>query len=193
MLFLNIKKIFFFIKKLIPEKNYYNFLLYILHLHPLKFKGYSLENNLNHINKIIQRHSCNSLLDYGCGKAFLYSKKKLYNKLIKKIFLYDPYYFRFIKKPRDIYDITICTDVMEHIKKKDINKVIKNISHYTRKVIFFSISTKLAKKNLPDGSNAHVSLLSTDLWIKRIKTFSKKKMIIYLRFNNENKIYKINS
>ena len=98
-------------------------------------------NNLNHINKIIQRHSCNSLLDYGCGKAFLYSKKKLYNKLIKKIFLYDPYYFRFIKKPRDIYDITICTDVMEHIKKKDINKVIKNISHYTRKVIFFSIST----------------------------------------------------
>lgn len=156
--------------------------LYLFYLRPLKFKGYSLENNLR---------TCNTLLDYGCGKAFLYSNKKIYNKLIKKYFLFDPYYFRYMKKPQEKYDITICTDVIEHVKKIDINNVIKNINNYSKKVIFFSISTILAKKKLFDGSNAHVSLLKKTQWIKRIKKFSKNK-IIYLRFNSENKVYNIN-
>lgn len=181
--------IFILLKKILSEKNYYNSLLYLFHLSPLKFKGYSLENNLDIINKIIQKHSCNTLLDYGCGKAFLYSKK-IYNKLIKKYFLYDPYYFRYMKKPQEKYDITVCTDVMEHVKITDINNVIKNINNYSKKVIFFSISTIVAKKKLPDGSNAHVSLLKKTQWIKRIKKFSKKK-IIYLRFNSDNKVYNI--
>ncbi len=183
--------IFIFLKKILSEKNYYNSLLYLFHLSPLKFRGYSLENNLAIINKIIQKHSCNTLLDYGCGKAFLYSKKKIYNKLIKKYFLYDPYYYRYMKKPQEKYDITVCTDVMEHVKKADINNVIKNINNYSKKVIFFSISTLLAKKKLFDGSNAHVSLLKKNQWIKRIKKFSKKNMIIYLVFNKENKVYNI--
>ena len=88
------------------------------------------------INKIIQKHCCNTLLDYGCGKAFLY-EKKIYNKLIKKYFLYDPYYLWYMKKPQEKYDITVCTDVMEHVKKADINNVIKNINNYSKKVIFF--------------------------------------------------------
>lgn len=185
------KKFFFsFVKKLL-KKNYYNFLLYFFHLFPSNFKGYSLENNLNIINKVIQRHSCSSLLDYGCGKALMYSKKKLFNKSIKKIFLYDPYYFKFMIKPSDKYDITICTDVMEHIKKRDANTVIKNINKFTKKAIFFSISTELAKKHLPDGTNAHINLLKKDIWIKKIKNYQKKNITTYLRFNNENKVYKI--
>jgi hypothetical protein len=134
--FLFIKKIiliiFIVLKKILSEKNYYNFQLYCFHLRPLKFKGYSLENNLHIINKIINKHCCNTLLDYGCGKAFLY-EKKIYNKLIKKYFLYDPYYFRYMKKPQEKYDITVCTDVMEHVKKADINNVIKNINNYSKK------------------------------------------------------------
>lgn len=180
--------IFITLKKILSEKNYYNFQLYLFHLSPLKFKGYSLENNLYIINKIIQKYSCNTLLDYGCGKAYLYSRKKLYNKLIKKYFLYDPYYFRYMKKPQEKYDITVCTDVMEHVKKTDINNVIKDIDNYSKKVIFFSISTILAKKKLFDGSNAHVSLLKKTQWIKKIKKILKKRMNVYIRFNNENKV-----
>lgn len=42
-----------------------------------------------------------------------------------------------MKKPQEKYDITVCTDVMEHVKKADINNVIKNINNYSKKVIFF--------------------------------------------------------
>jgi nitrogen regulatory protein PII-like uncharacterized protein len=142
-----VKKLLFYFLKKIFKKNYYDFLLYIYHLSPSKFKGYSLKNNLDIINKIIKKYSCNSLLDYGCGKAMLYSKKKIFNQSIKNIYRYDPYNFRFMKRPSCQYDITICTDVMEHIKKKDSNNVIKKISDYTNKVIFYSISTQVAKKN----------------------------------------------
>ena len=48
---------------------------------------------------------------------------------------------------------------MEHIKKKDSNNVIKKISDYTNKVIFYSISTQVAKKNLYDG-RPHIGLPS---------------------------------
>ena len=94
-------------------------------------------------------------------------------------------------KPSDKYDITICTDVMEHIEKRDVNTVIKNINKFTKKAIFFSISTELAKKTLPDGRNAHINLLKKDIWIKKIKKICKKNITTYLRFNNENKVYKI--
>ena len=184
------KKLLFSILKKIFKSNYYDFLLYIYHLHPLKFKGHSLKNNLDIINKLIEKYSCNSLLDYGCGKAMLYSQKKIFNSSVKKIFRYDPYYLRFIKKPSCQYDITICTDVMEHIKKKDSNNVIKKISDYTNKVIFYSISTQVAKKNLYDGTNAHVNLIKKNEWIKKIKKFSKN-INIYIRFNNEIKVYKL--
>ena len=79
---------------------------------------------------------------------------------------------------------------MEHIKKKDSNNVIKKISDYTNKVIFYSISTQVAKKNLYDGTNAHVNLIKKNEWIKKIKKFSKN-INIYIRFNNEIKVYKL--
>jgi len=95
-----------------------------------------------------------------------------------------------MKKPQEKYDITVCTDVIEHVKKADINNVIKNINNYSKKSNFFFNFNSISKKKLFDGSNAHVSLLKKNQWISRIKKFSKNK-IVYLRFNSEIKVYNI--
>ena len=86
------------------------------------FLGYSLSKWIVKIKEIIETSNSNSLIDFGCGKGFLYNNKfkigeKEYENLsdfwsIKNIYLYDPAVKRFSTYPSNTYDGVICTDVI---------------------------------------------------------------------------------
>ena len=62
----------------------------------------------------------------------------------------------------------ICTDVLEHIHPAQTDDFLKTLFLYTRRCVFLNISTKLAKKTFPDGTNLHINLRTKDQWQKKI-------------------------
>jgi|AACY02.5.fsa_nt_gi hypothetical protein len=186
-----VKRKIFSVSKIIFKNKYYDFLMFVYHLRNDKFKGYSLKNNLKFINNIIKKNNINSLIDYGCGKAMYYSDYPFEKKNLD-IFLYDPYFIKYKKLPKKKYELLICTDVMEHIQKHEIEESLIKMDNYSIKNLYFSICTRPAKKILPDGQNAHVTLMSKQAWIAIIKKNISKEKKVYIKFDTDETIEEIN-
>lgn len=105
---------------------------------------------------------CESLLDYGCGKATLADSLPQI-----KVTNYDPAMPRFSARPQPC-DMVACTDVMEHIEPECIDAVLDDIKSLAKKTVFFSIATRPARKTLPDGRNAHISIHDYLWWTNKI-------------------------
>ena len=160
------------------------------------FLGYSLSKWIVKIKEIIETSNSNSLIDFGCGKGFLYNNKfkigeKEYENLsdfwsIKNIYLYDPAVKRFSTYPSNTYDGVICTDVIEHIPESDVIKFIDKLFKLSNKFIFFVIATIPASKYFDDGKNIHLCLKSQHEWEKIFLDFKNKYPNIdqYVFFND---------
>ena len=159
------------------------------------FLGYSLTKWILKIQEIIKTNDCNSLLDFGCGKAFLYKNKfkigdKEFTNLsdfwnLQNIYLYDPGLEEYSDYPKGKYDGIICTDVVEHIPENDILNFIDELFKLSNKFIFVVIATMPASKYFDDGKNIHLSLKDQEEWKKIFLEFKKKYPNInqYIYFN----------
>ena len=136
---------------------------------------------------MIEDYNCKSLLDYGCGKALLYfesiyskSSGKTYKNIeeywskIEKITLFDPCYEKFKSFPKSISDITVCTDVLEHIPEKDLNWVIEELFILTKKLVFIAVPTYLSKELLDGNINTHLTVKDGLWWRDKIESVQKK-------------------
>lgn len=106
-----------------------------------------------------------SILDYGCGRSDLVAH--FWRDGRRRIERYDPALPRFSEMPKGRFDLVFCCDVLEHIPFASVDKVLFEIKEKTG-VVFFTISTKLAKARLPDGRNAHITLLTKSEWTRWI-------------------------
>jgi len=154
------------------------------------FNGISLIYYLNEIEMIINKEQCRSILDYGCGKALLYSEDK-YNKLkldkqghvlsaplpelwcLDYFALYDPGYEKHSKLPKGKYDGVICSDVIEHIDEKDSDWILKEIFSFARKFVFLTIACYEALKKFDNGRNVHVNVQKPEFWKEKLTKLSK--------------------
>lgn len=116
---------------------------------------------LNFAHKLMAK----TILDYGCGKGLL---GQLLQNNGFAISNYDPAIFGEDNIPFPC-DLVVCTDVLEHIEIQYLNNVIDHIKSLANKGIFFTISTKQAIHNMPDGSNAHKIIAGEEFWIKQIR------------------------
>lgn len=107
-----------------------------------------------------------SILDYGCGRGDLVAH--FWKDGERRIAKYDPAIPQFKEMPEGDFDLVLCTDVMEHILIADVDRVFGEIKKKSRNVIF-TISLRPARARLPDGRNAHVTLLSDREWMRWIK------------------------
>jgi hypothetical protein len=98
-----------------------------------------------------------TILDYGCGKGAL--AKALFPRSVME---YDPAIPG--KEKCAPCDIVVCTDVLEHIEPEMLSNVINHLAEMTRKKLLVCIATIEAKKKLPDGRNAHLSLFPASWW-----------------------------
>jgi len=146
------------------------------------FNGRSLVKFITIIDNFIKKYNCESLLDYGCGKAVLYTdnfKKvadvpeitKPIHEIwgIEKFKLFDPGYPEHDTLPKnELFDMVISTDVLEHIPSTDLDWVIREIFSYSSNVVFLNIACMQALKKLKDGRNAHISLYTSGEWLQFI-------------------------
>lgn len=124
------------------------------------FAGHSLKAHVQEIRTIIQNTQSKHLLDYGCGKA-MHHKGAEWGIPVQ---LYDPAVDMFNDVPEGTFDMVICTDVLEHIPEKDLSAVLSVIFAYARKHVYMTVCTREAKKTLPDGRNAHLTVRPEGWW-----------------------------
>ncbi len=105
------------------------------------------QNEVYHFaSDIIQKNNFNSIIDYGCGSGFKLLKyfkdynylgldlKNTINLINKENFIcIEDLDFNTL---RNKYDITICADVIEHVKNPDI--ILNNIKKINSKFVIFS-------------------------------------------------------
>lgn len=108
-----------------------------------------------------------AILDYGCGKG---GTALWLQSLIRKqplaIDLYDPGHELYKHTPlREKYDLVYSCDVLEHIEREDLDATIEHTQSLAGHNIHI-IDMTPAKKHLPDGRNAHVTLMNTHEWIE---------------------------
>ncbi len=159
------------------------------------FLGYSLSRWILKIKEIIKINKCDSLIDFGCGKGFLYKNKftindqEYHNLLdcwkIDDVYLYDPGVKEFSVYPVRKFDGLICTDVIEHIPENDVLEFIDNLFRLSNKFIFLVIATIPATKFFDDGNNIHLCLKNKEEWGKIFLEFEAKYPQInqYVYFN----------
>jgi len=137
------------------------------------FKGMSLKKHIPELQNLLYEHKCKTILDYGSGKGQVHEEYDL-----GEVTLYDPGVIGIDFLPSGTFDAVICTDVLEHIPEDELDETLNNIFSKAEKFVYLSVSTIPAKKTLPNGLNAHVTVKPKDWWLERIKPHAKQKYIV---------------
>ena len=170
----------------------------VMHSHSDRmFNGRSLLKFIDIIKVYLDKNGCQSVLDYGSGKGALYTEDfhtitEEINKPLPEYWdidlcaMYDPAYEKHATLPDGKFDAVICTDVLEHISEADLGWVLREIYSKASKMVFLNVACFEALKKLKDGSNAHVSIFSTEEWIRfaAIESTPFKDLTIYIFADN---------
>lgn len=174
-----------------PSPGYHNLIIQYQEMHTGKhFQGIGCYRYRKEIRKLVNQTGATTLLDWGVGKARQLSKthnpEALYSKLgvfaeswmdalgVDEITGYDPGVEKFATPPLGTFGGVYSIDVLEHCLENDLSWIIEEIFSYAEKFVFLTVSTVPAKKNLPNGENAHVTIKSQEWWITLIDGIAKK-------------------
>ncbi|MCB2106639.1 MAG: hypothetical protein KDE14_03010 [Rhodobacteraceae bacterium] len=122
---------------------------------------------LEGLGSLIGSTNAKTLLDYGCGKGVLKQHAAALWPDVE-VFEYDPAIPGKDTLPQPA-DIVACIDVMEHIEQELVDDVMDYLAVLTKHVFFTTIALSPAFKTLPDGRNAHITLMPPDWWFAKIQ------------------------
>ena len=107
-------------------------------------------------------------LDYACGRG------RLAEEITKALAFvtatnYDPFHPAWRDQPEPgMHDFVTCMDVMEHVEEQCVDNTLTYIAQRCRYGAMFAISVHEAKKTLPDGRNAHVTIRTSQWWREKL-------------------------
>lgn len=119
--------------------------------------------------------NASSILDFGCGRSDLVAHFWLDGR--RRVAKYDPAIPQYAQMPEGEFDLAICCDVMEHIPMAEVERVFSEIRKKARFALF-TISMRPARARLPDGRNAHITLLNAGEWMRWINSFFGRATVI---------------
>lgn len=152
-----------------------------MHDDPDRYPGDSLETHALTIKDLIKATDSKSLLDYGCGKGYQYTKQNLHDRYFYGIMptLYDPAVSTHNTLPEGKFDGVISTDVMEHVPEDQLDEVLEQIYNKATKFVYLGICTIPAKAVLPNGENAHCTVKPIDWWMNKIRPHATVDTTVY--------------
>lgn len=154
------------------------------------FPGYTVERYVDTISALVERHSPESMLDYGCGKGYQYLGHRVHEKWGGMLpYCYDIGVRQLNARPNRKHDAVICTDVMEHIATPDIPEILKDIVSLCdigpRAFVFLGISCAPSKnKAFPDGRNVHLTVQLPEWWDEIIRKNVPKNLHVVARYSD---------
>ena len=138
------------------------------------FDGRSLKSQIRRIKHLISRTGSATVLDYGSGKGNQYDPMQLdidgegkWDGVldywgVDEVVCFDPAYAPYSTRPREQFDGVVCTDVLEHCPEDDIPWIVDELFSFARRFVFVTIACYPARKRLPNGENAHITLRDAD-------------------------------
>ncbi len=117
---------------------------------------------LSYVAAEVAKLKPDSILDYGCGRSDLVAH--FWRDGERRIGRYDPAIPEYEELPRGQFDLVVCCDVLEHVPMVDVDHVLNEIKAKGESALFV-IFLQPARANLPNGRNAHVTLLSREEWL----------------------------
>ena len=151
------------------------------------FDGRSLPRQASRIRNLIAATGAKTILDYGCGKGSQYRPAPVtengvprWNSIqeywgVDAITCYDPGYTPFSRIPEGQYDGVICTDVLEHCPEQDLGWIIDELFGYATRFVFANVACYPARKTLPNGENAHCTIISVERWKELFESAAAKR------------------
>lgn len=141
------------------------------------FPGISLLPQASRIKALIDATGAKTILDYGSGKGDQYRATDVTlppdgNQWpdirtywgVNEIRCFDPGYAPYSVLPVERSDGVISTDVLEHCPEEDVPWIIDEIFSRAARFVFANIACYPAKKHLPTGENAHLTIRRPDWW-----------------------------
>jgi FkbM family methyltransferase len=140
------------------------------------FPGQSLFAHVERIKRLIDETGARTILDYGAGKGLQYRPQKiLLNGVhvadgvaeywdVDEVHCYDPGYRPHSALPEGRFDGVICTDVLEHCPEEDVPWILDEIFGYAGRFVYLNVACYPARKTLPNGENAHVTVRPPEWW-----------------------------
>lgn len=125
------------------------------------YGGSATELHLLDAAAVVRAVAPGSIIDYGCGRSDLLAH--FYRDGKRRLARFDPAIPEHSTMPEGRFDLALCCDVMEHVPMASVDRVLAEVKEKADRA-FFTISTKLARARLPDGRNAHVTLLTRSEW-----------------------------
>jgi cyclopropane fatty-acyl-phospholipid synthase-like methyltransferase len=119
------------------------------------------------VRDFINEYKPTTLLDFGCGKGGLIATVSELHPDIK-VSGYDPGNPDFKTLPSEPVDVVVSTDAIEHIEPAHLEATLKTIGALMTRCGCFRIACYPAKKNLPDGRNAHLIVQPPEWWREQL-------------------------
>lgn len=122
---------------------------------------------LSTINPFLKQYQPTSILDFGCGHgALMNGICEAYPNI--RVDGYDPGSASHNEMPVQSFDCVISADVFEHIEPEHLDQTLAEIGQKMQRVGWFRIACYPAKKELPDGRNAHLIVEQPEWWRDRL-------------------------
>lgn len=137
---------------------------------------------LDLVARVVSERKPRSILDYGCGRSDLVAH--FWRDGERRIERYDPAVPAYKVMPEGKFDLAFCCDVLEHIPMSSVERVLTEVREKTACALF-TISTKLARAKLPDGRNAHVTLLTKTEWTRWVASIFGPVKLLSARHDHE--------
>jgi hypothetical protein len=130
--------------------------------------GSTLRKHVADIAKLVAEIPTETILDYGCGKGMQYIEDGLHEAWGIMPTLFDPGVPEIDELPDGTFDGVICTGVLEHVPRREIDDAISNLVRYAGKWAFISIGCSPSNKRLPNGRDVHVTLKPEEWWLDKL-------------------------
>jgi hypothetical protein len=143
------------------------------------------KNDTKYIRGLVIGTDSKTILDFGGGKGYQYSKYKLhrsFNIEEQNIDIYDIGVPKYSKIPNKTYDGVISTDVLEHIYEEDLDEELTLLFSKAKKFVFITIFCGPSNTVLSDGTDAHVTIKTHKWWDKKIKLYNTKNIPLLIAY-----------
>lgn len=149
------------------------------------FAGSALRQHVDAIGRLIETAGAASILDYGSDKAMMYQAgpEPAQDPALKvmpewgtnvPVRCYDPAYPPYAELPAARFDGVISTDVLELVPEEDVPWVLDEIFSFANAFVYCVVACYPAKKNLPNGVNAHCSVKEPQWWESRFREVGRR-------------------
>jgi hypothetical protein len=144
-----------------------------------KFLGLSVLKFADEIGAICTEYGIETILDYGSGQGHQYMPPhSLDKKWGASVTMYDPAVQGLDVLPAGTFDLVLCSDVLEHVPLQELPALFENIFSRAKHRVFLTVCCRGAKKHLPNGQNAHVTIMPMDWWEAEIGKYATKPFVL---------------